>query len=81
MVPTHPVSSPQLRFTLSVDGGAPVELAYETYDRSEEWKENVLNNQAVRNLVVPLKGTGKHTLVVTALDEGEVLDQIFLYKR
>jgi hypothetical protein len=44
MVPTHPVSSPQLRFTLSVDGGDPVELAYETYDRSEEWKENVLNN-------------------------------------
>ena len=81
MVPTHPVSSPQLRFTLSVDGSDPVELAYETYDRSEEWKENVLNNQAVRNQVVPLTGSGKHTVVITALDEGEVLDQICICSR
>ena len=58
-----------------------MELAYETYDRSEEWKENVLNNQAVRNQVVPLTGSGKHTVVITALDEGEVLDQICICSR
>ena len=78
MVPTHPVSSPQLRFTLSVDGGDPVALAYETYDRSEEWKENVLNNQAVRDTLLQLGKEGKHRLTLTALDEGVVLDQVLL---
>lgn len=81
MVPTHPVSSKQLRFSLSVDGEHVTELSYETYDRSEEWKENVLNNQAVREVIVPLNGGGKHTIEITALDEGEVLDQILLFPR
>lgn len=81
MVPTHPVSSKQLRFSLSVDGEHVTELSYETYDRSEEWKENVLNNLAVREVIVPLNGGGKHTIEITALDEGEVLDQILLFPR
>ncbi len=78
MVPTHPVSSPQLRFTLSVDGGDHVAFAYETYDRSEEWKENVLNNQAVRDTLLQLGKEGTHRLTLTALDEGVVLDQVLL---
>ncbi|MCR4859503.1 MAG: glycosyl hydrolase 115 family protein [Bacteroidales bacterium] len=80
MVPTHPVSSPQLRITLSADGQEPLEIPYETYDRSEEWKENVLNNQAVREVTVPLQGRGKHTLTLGALDEGIILDQVFLFE-
>ena len=77
LVPTHPVSSPQLRFSLSVDGDEPQVFAYETYDRSEEWKESVLNNQAVREMDIALPA-GKHTLKLTALDEGEVLDRIII---
>lgn len=78
LVPTHPVSSPQLRFTVSVDGGEAVEFAYETYDRSEEWKENVLNNEAVREMAVNIPA-GKHTVSIAALDEGEILDRIIIF--
>ena len=78
MVPSHPVSGTQLRLTLSVDGSQEMTFSYETYGRSEEWKENVLNNQAVRDTIVPLSGSGKHTLTITALDEGEILDRILI---
>ena len=78
MVPTHPVSSPRLRFSLSLDGGAPMTFSYETYGRSEEWKENVLNNQAVRDTLLQLGKEVTHRLTLTALDEGVVLDQVLL---
>ena len=78
LVPTHPVSSPQLRFTVSVDGGEAVEFASETYDRREAWKENVLNNEAVREMEVSIPA-GKHTVSIAALDEGEVLDRIIIF--
>ncbi len=78
MVPTHPVSGTQLRLSLSVDGAQPVVFPYETYGRSEEWKDNVLNNQAVRDTVLHLSGKGIHTLALTALDEGVILDRILV---
>ena len=78
MVPSHPVSGPQLRLSVSADGGEALTFSYETYGRSEEWKENVLNNQAVRDTVLRLSGSGSHQLTVTALDEGEILDRILI---
>ncbi|MBQ9477368.1 MAG: hypothetical protein IJU63_06255 [Bacteroidales bacterium] len=72
------MSGTQLRLSLSVDGAQPVVFPYETYGRSEEWKENVLNNQAVRDTVLHLSGKGIHTLALTALDEGVILDRILV---
>ena len=78
MIPSHPVFGSQLRFSLSLDGAQAGTFAYETYGRSEEWKENVLNNQAVRDTVLHLSGSGNHQLTVTAFDEGEILDRILI---
>ena len=42
--------------------------------RSERWKENVLRQQAHRDIRVQLE-TGSHTLTIRALDNRIVVDQ------
>lgn len=78
LLPNHPVMGNKLRFSVSLDGNEKV-LSYETYGRSEEWKMNVLWNQAVRKVYLPLQEKKKHSLMIRALDEGVVFDQIKLY--
>ena len=79
LLPNHPVEGNRLRFLLSLDGTDSAPVGYETLGRSEEWKENVLRNQAVRRVALPLGRKRKHRLAVRALDEGVVLDQVILY--
>lgn len=79
LLPVHPVGSKQLRFSLSLDGAEPRVISYETKGRSEEWKENVLRNQAIRKIMLPVAEKKSHQLLIEALDEGVVLDQIMLY--
>lgn len=78
LLPTHPVEGGHLRFLLAVDD-TEYAVSYATQGRSEEWKENVLRNQAVRRWVFPIGKEDKHRLTIKALDEGVVLDQILLY--
>lgn len=77
LLPNHPVVGDKLRFSISLDGKEET-FSYETYGRSEEWKLNVLWNQAVRKAVFPVRKENKHRLTIKALDEGVVLDQIHL---
>ena len=79
LLPNHPVHGIQLRFSVSIDGAEPKVISYETKGRSEEWKENVLRNQAIRKIVLPVSGKKSHQLEIKALDEGVVLDQVMLY--
>lgn len=79
LLPNHPVDGRQLRFTLALDGKVMPPVTFETKGRSEEWKENVLRNQAVRRFVLPVVHGASHKLVFTALDEGVILDQIYLF--
>ena len=79
LLPNHPVHGTQLRFSVSIDGAEPKVISYETKGRSEEWKENVLRNQAIRKIVLPVSGKKSHQLEIKALDEGGVLDQVMLY--
>lgn len=80
LLPNHPVQGDKLRISVSLDGAEPEVIAYETEGRSEEWKENVLRNQAIRKIVLPVSGKKSHQLVIKALDEGVMLDQIMLYE-
>lgn len=80
LLPNHPVHGDKLRFSVSLDGAEPEVIAYETKGRSEEWKENVLRNQAIRKIVLPVPGRKSHQLVIKALDEGVILDQVMLYE-
>lgn len=79
LLPSHPLDEKQLRFAISVDETVPQTVSYETKGRSEEWKENVLRNQAIRKVTLPINKQASHKLVITALDEGVVLDQVILY--
>ena len=80
LLPNHPAHGDKLRFSVSLDGAEPDVIAYETKGRSEEWKENVLRNQAIRKIVLPVSGKKSHQLVIKALDEGVILDQVMLYE-
>lgn len=77
LLPNHPVEGGKLRISVSLDGTEKT-LSYETQGRSEEWKENVLWNQAVRKVAFPVQKGKKHRLKIKALDEGVVLDQVRL---
>lgn len=61
LLPNHPVRGNQLRFCISLDGKHQV-VNYETKGRSEEWKENVLRNQAIRQIRLPLKRVSRIVL-------------------
>ncbi|SEN28143.1 Glycosyl hydrolase family 67 N-terminus [bacterium A37T11] len=79
LLPSHSIRGKQLRFSLSLDGGVPKVFDYETKEFSEEWKENVLRNQAIRVVNMRLKNLPKHRLEIKALDEGVILDQVLLF--
>lgn len=80
LLPNHPIHGGQLRFSVSIDKKSAQTVSYETQGRSEEWKENVLRNQAIRRVVLPVKKRKKHNLTIKALDEGVVIDQIEMYQ-
>lgn len=80
LLPNHPVSGSHLSFALIVDGKEIGRYNYETYDRSEEWKQNVLRNQALRTvaLAMPSNPDNSHTLAIKAVTEGVVLDEVYV---
>ncbi len=79
LLPSHPVNGAQLRFMVALDGKESLPIHYETKGRSEEWKENVLGNQAKRRIRLPISKKKKHKILITALDKGVVLDQVCLF--
>ncbi len=76
-VPVHPLTSAhRLRIAVSLDDGPPAVFDYTTAGRSDEWKQNVLGNSAVRTIDGLQLKAGLHTLRVVPLDPGFVLDRI-----
>lgn len=81
LLPNHPIEGKFLRIALSLDGiQAPI-TDYETQGRSEEWKENVLRNKAILRFSLPFAKKKKHSLRVKAIDEGVILDQLFVFPK
>lgn len=77
LLPNLPVDGKKLTFSVSIDGGEAKQVNYETYDRSEEWKKNVLRNYAERILSFPIdKSLSKHNITFKALTEGVILSSI-----
>ncbi|MGH8854519.1 MAG: glycosyl hydrolase 115 family protein [Telluria sp.] len=76
-VPVHALTSEhRLRIAVQLDDGPLQSFDYTTVGRSDEWKQNVLSNMAVRSTSVAQLKPGAHTLRVWALDPGVVLDRI-----
>ena len=80
-VPTHPVDGKDLRIRVEVDGKQSDVISYLTYGRSEEWKQGRLSNQILRRVSFPVASGTPHKVSVKALDEGVVLDQVYLYTK
>ncbi len=74
LIPTQPNDKGDLRYSVSVDGSAPVTISLKEKFRSNKWKLNVLRGQALNSTKVTL-AKGKHTLTVKALDNHVVVDQ------
>ena len=80
MLPTHTIEAQQ-RFSLTLDGCQPQVFTYDTEVGSEAWKQNVLQNYAVVIAHLPVTmPVGIHELKLSALDEGVVVDEVFVRK-
>ena len=76
LAPNHPVNRDGIRYAISLNNGEETVVDYKTKGRSEEWKLNVLRNQAIRHTRYPIAKKGEQSLRIRALDEGVVIDQI-----
>lgn len=76
LFPVHPVEGDAIRFQVSFDEQQGPVTDYETHGRSEEWKENVLTNQAIRRFRFAVTLKKVHKLAIHAIDAGVVLDQV-----
>lgn len=79
IVPTHaPHVGMGVRYAVAIDDAEPVIVDFQTFGRSEEWKQNVLKNAAVKSAQQIVNRAGKHTLKVWMVDPGVMLDQILI---
>lgn len=82
LLPTHAVEDNLLRISVSIDGGEPQTTNYETKESSEEWKQNILRNYAMRHYEIPSKrGSHAHRIEIKALDEGVYIDEVVIIKQ
>ena len=77
MIPTQPNDNGDLRYSVSIDGGEPTVYNLKEPFRSEQWKQNVLRGQTLREQKIQLSA-GQHTLTIRALDAHIVFDQWWL---
>lgn len=78
-LPTHPLSRDhKVRFAVSWDNEPPVIVNFETFGRSEQWKQNVLKNLATVLVPVAINRAGRHSVTLYMIDQGVCLDFIYL---
>ncbi|MCD8185753.1 MAG: glycosyl hydrolase 115 family protein [Rikenellaceae bacterium] len=81
LLPVHPVNGPTIGYRIYLLGREEEvqHVHYQTQGRSEEWKENVLRNQALRTTIHRLPAHRQnHTLVLETTDPAVILDQIII---
>ena len=78
-LPTHPVNTDySMRYAISIDNGPVKIVDFKTFGRSQEWKLNVLRNNAIRKVTGQMLQPGKHVLRIYLIDPGVVLDRIII---
>lgn len=70
LMPSHPIEGDSLAFSISVDGDKWITANYETYGRSEEWKQNVLRGYAKRTFTIPVTGGTHHVIRFRPITKG-----------
>lgn len=78
-IPTHPLDvDGKVRIAVQWNDEPTKILDFKTEGRSKTWKENVLTNKAIKQIIVPIKQKGKQTLKIYMVDPGVLLDYIVL---
>lgn len=77
-VPVHPGSEGRLAVEVTTPDREKHVVTYQTVGRSEEWKENIENNQARRVFSFPPVDSLSGTFKVKALTSGIIIDEIIL---
>ncbi len=76
-LPVHPLTPANgLRLGVRIDDQPMQMLGFETFGRSDAWKQNVLTNTAVMSLRLPQLAAGAHRLEIYAIDPGFILDRM-----
>lgn len=76
-LPTHPLNNDsRMRYAVCVDDGPLQVLDHTTVGRSEEWKQNVLRNSAIRVIKTQFLEKGPHKLKIYMIDPAVVLQHI-----
>ncbi|OUJ72130.1 glycosyl hydrolase 115 family protein [Hymenobacter crusticola] len=76
-LPTHELTSRTgMRYGVALDDQPMQIVDFRTMGRSEEWKQNVLRNNAQRQIQAAAITPGRHTIRIYLLDPGVVLDRI-----
>ncbi|MDO5970737.1 glycosyl hydrolase 115 family protein [Flavivirga aquimarina] len=78
-IPTHaPHTGRGVRCAVAIDDAEPVIVDFQTFGRSDTWKQNVLKNASVKSVKQIVNKAGKHTLKIWMVDPGVMLDQILI---
>lgn len=78
-VPTHAFYDGKgVRCAVSIDDAAPEIIDFQTFGRSDQWKENVLRNASLKSAKQLVNKAGKHTLKIWMVDPGVMLDQVLI---
>ncbi len=78
LAPNLPVDGNKIRYSVSVNDDSTQVVDFATKGRSEEWKQNVTRNQAIRKTSHQIKVKGKQSVKIEAVDDGIVIDQIVI---
>lgn len=70
VLPHHPVIGDKIAFTVSANGNEPMKVDYQTYGRSEEWKQNVLRGYAKRIVRIAVDKNKTHQTIRLAMPDG-----------
>lgn len=78
-VPTHALNNNfHLRYAVKVDDGEWHTENFQTYDRSEAWKQNVLSNSAMQLVKLGQLKEGVHTLQIKVIDPEVLMDRMVI---
>lgn len=78
-IPTLPITNKQgVRVGVQWNE-EPIQIVdFRTYDRSEEWKQNVLSNRATKKVAIKSALKGANTLKIYLIDSGVALDYFYI---
>lgn len=69
--PHHPINGERITLQISADGQNPTSIDYQTYDRNEEWKQNVLRGYAKRIITIPVDANKERHTITLCLPSSE----------